>query len=692
IEQFIHLHEDKVINIQLEHSINMLDGVIVTGETVERSTQSAEVFREQYITDNADENLANLLSAMTGVSSLKTGTAVAKPIVHGLYGNRLTVLNNGIAQAGQQWGNDHGLEIDPLVAQKIRVIKGVSTLEYVGANLGGIVLVEPAAIGREPHLHGRAKYFYETNGRTHGANLQMQQYNNALAWKINGTFKQGGDRHTPNYFLRNTGLKEANIAFQLERSHSERFSTQLYASSFNTEVGILRGSHIGNLTDLSNAFTRTVPFFTEEEFSYEIDVPKQKVNHHLAKLQSKYFIDSEKLLVFTIASQLNLRKEFDIRRGRRSEKPALSLRQWSHFAEVKYKQDRGERGQFRTGLQFNAIDNTNVPGTGVSPLIPNYIAYETGIFAVWTKQLGRSLVEFGARYDNVIQKVVAISREEIPFTIVRYSNLYHNGGTSIGWTYAFNNRLQFSANTGWSTRSPAINELYSNGLHQGVSAIEEGSVTLRQESSLKTTMALNGKLGKWLSFETLVYYQNINNYIYLQPQQEPRLTIRGAFPLFLYEQTDAQIYGLDARAEMQLSSRWRTQLSYSYIRGTDRSNNQPLIYMPSNTINGTLSYESMTDIRLGKHKLKGLTWSVSNDYVFEQTHLLPEQDFAAPPKGYYLLGGQVATDIQLERTLLRFSVKVDNALNLSYRDYLNRQRYFSDEMGRNVILGLGIRF
>ncbi|MFK7935982.1 MAG: TonB-dependent receptor, partial [Saprospiraceae bacterium] len=551
-EQYVELVSDTSLVVNLEHSVNMLEGVVITENTIERSTQSSKTIKEQNITDNADENLANLLGSIAGVSSLKNGNGIAKPVVHGLYGNRLTILNNGIAQSGQQWGNDHSPEIDPLVANKIRVIKGVSALSYAGANLGGIVLVEPAAIGREPHLHGRAKYFYETNGQTHGANLQIQQYTPVLAWKINGTFKRGGDKQAANYFLKNTGTQEANLALQLEKKFSDRLFTNLYASTFNTELGVLRGSHVGNLTDLQTAFERETPFFTEDEFTYAINAPKQLVNHQLLKLQGKYFINDHNFFVFFSAGQLNNRQEFDVRRSGRSDIPALKLQQWTYFAEAKYQADLHHQSQLKTGIQINIIDNKNDSETGILPLIPDYLAYETAAFVVWNKTVQRSFFELGARYDNVLQKVAAISTD-LPRRIVRYSNLYHNLSSSAGWTYQFSKRLQLATNLGLATRNPAINELYSGGLHQGVSGIEEGSVDLQPESSIKTTLALNGKIRSWLSFESLIYHQNINDYIYLQPQDEIRLTIRGAFPVFKYEQTNAQIYGLDLSTDLQLT-------------------------------------------------------------------------------------------------------------------------------------------
>jgi len=169
-----------------------------------------------------------------------------------------------------------------------------------------------------------------------GLNLALQQYSKLLAWRVVGTLKKSGDNRTSKYFLRNTGNQEANVALQFDKSWNKKWYSDLYFSSFNAELGVLRGSHIGNLTDLKEALEREVPFFTEDEFSYSISSPYQKVNHHLLKFHTKYSISEKQWFDITYAGQYNLRKEFDVRRSGRSDIPALSLKQVSNFIEVKY--------------------------------------------------------------------------------------------------------------------------------------------------------------------------------------------------------------------------------------------------------------------------------------------------------------------------------------------------------------------
>jgi len=577
-----------------------------------------------------------------------------------------------------------------LVANELRVIKGTSGLEYMGANLGSIVLVQPQKVGKEPHLNGKLSYFYGTNGKSHSTNIQLGKYSKSYGWRLNGTLKTSGDKKTPRYFLNNTGQREANLALTVEKEFTQKLKTTIFASTFNTELGVLRGSHIGNLTDLEQAFIRDEPFFTEEDFSYSIESPKQKVNHHLFKSKTSYFITDSRWLEIVLAGQINIRKEFDVRRIS-NDIPALSLRQYTLFIEGKYHFETSHGWLVNTGVQFNIIDNTNNPETNILPLIPDYISYESGIFTTIQKNINKSLIEFGVRYDNLFQNVITFSRDIRP-QIVRFQNTFHNVSSSAGWRYKSSDKLTYSLNIGFGQRSPGINELYSAGLHQGVSGIEEGRPDLNTENALKTTFTVLNNINKKLSIESLLYFQNITNYIYLAPQDELRLTIRGAFPVFKYDQTNAQIYGLDLNLNLEFSKSIKSKIGYSYIKGKDTSNKISLINIPSNVLNANLSYESRNSIKIGNSKFENIAFVFNSKYVFKQNDIDISQDFVGPPEAYFLIDVELSSEIQIASTRLRWILKAENVLNTEYRDYLNRQRYFSDDIGINIISGLSLKF
>ncbi len=683
---------DTILNLTLSHTPISLGTVVVSSQKEDYNNQANLSVNRSVIEDNSHLNISGLLENETGVSLLKNGNGISKPVVHGLYGNRLIILNNGVAQSGQQWGNDHSPEIDPFALDKITIIKGANALEYGSGNLGAVILSEPKRIAKEPHLHGQVNYAYETNGRGQTLNTRLGKYSEALAWRLTGSLKRYGDRETPDYFLNNTGLEEANLSIQLEKTYNEKIFLDFYASTFNTRLGVLRGSHISNLTDLERALSQEEPFFTEPDFSDEIEAPMQEVSHHLAKAKAKYFISDNQIIEFVVSGQVNNRKEFDIRRSGRSEIPALSLFQSTVGADLSYGFTTENNWKLKFGNQTAFAKNTNNPETGIFPLIPNYTTLKSGLFGTATYSKDALTYNFGLRYDIEDQIVLGLTTS-FPREVVRYDNLFHNFSALVALTAHLSDQQSLSWNVGYAMRNPAINELYSAGLHQGVSGIEEGDPNLNQEKALKNTLEYKWVPGSQFAFNVLGYYQYFEDYIYLNPQDEFRLTIRGAFPVFSYEQADADIIGLDVSTQYTISNSLLGLLKYSYLKGENRGQGEPLIFMPPNSLFASLTYRGHNTRMLTESlNMEDTEIEVTNRYVFRQNNLLDEQDFLAAPEAYNLFGLKVSTNFILPQYKIRGYLKVDNLFNTQYRDYLNRQRYFANDVGRSLVIGLNLKF
>lgn len=679
---YIDLKRDTSIIVVLHHHSESLKEVTVSEKaTKQPSAETIKTISSHQIEKESGKPLAKILETVPGVSSLDNGSGISKPVVNGLYGNRLTILNNGIPQAGQQWGNDHAPEIDPNAANNISVVKGAGSLEYGGNSLGTVVLIEPGVIPKDPHLHGIVNYTYETNGRGHTLSSRVEKSNSWADWRLTGTLKYYGDRRTPDYYLNNTGNREANFSAQLRKNLSRSWLVDLYYSFYSTETGILRGAHIGNLTDLQQAIGRETPFFTEDNFSYGISAPKQRVAHHLIKLSSKYFIKEHNILSLTYSSQFDSRKEYDVRRGEFSDVPALSLALNSHIIDLQYSVDHNKT-QLKMGIQSKVNNNTNDPETGILPLIPDYRLYNEGAYIIWKKTMHSFLYELGGRYDLNLFQVTAISRT-LPHSIERSDHKYNNFTFSSGLKYEKNKHFSSKINLGLAERSPEVNELYSFGLHQGVAGLEIGNPGLNPEQSIKAIWTNNLSIADKLSLEGTLYYQRILDYIYLEPQQEFQLTIRGAFPVFLYKQTNANISGADLLLDWQPTDHWDYSVKYSAVRGHDITNDKPLIYMPSDKISSSLGY-----LFPESPKFKNIRISMNGSYVFKQTRLDADQDFLAPPDAYFLLGADFESQYEMKKQSIKLTLSVENLLNEKYRDYLNRLRYYADDEGRSIRIGV----
>lgn len=682
------------VDVEMPHLVNMLDGVHLLNKHPKKSTQSTQVVKLKNIQKNTNKNLANQLENLTGVSTVKNGNSIAKPVVHGLYGSRVMLLNNGVVQSGQQWGNDHAPEIDPLMAGTIQVTKGVGALEYQGSSLGAVINVIPKDIQKDPHLHGNLLYFTETNGNGHNVNVSLEQNNQQIAWRVTGTLKKYGDRKTSDYYLNNTGFTEANLAIQLEKNVSDTWTSKVYASTFNTTLGVLRGSHVTLSSESENGelseYAKSVlyaeqPQYTEANFSYGIDAPKQEVHHHLLKWENEVKISADELYAFNYAGQIDQREEYDIRRSGRTDTPALGLLQQTHFLEATHQKEYKNKLEIKKGIQYTFTDNTNDSETGILPLIPDYLSHQIGGFALFDLDRDKWKFEFGGRYNFTYQNVAYINK--VNKDIEKYDNYFQNYSLATGVDYHATQNLFWSFNLGLTSRNPDINELYSYGLHQGVSGFEIGNPNFKKETGLKATLGLEGNIDfKWF-FESLVYAQYIDNYIYLQPSNEFITNIRGTFPVFEYQQDNARILGVDFGTNYLFTDEFKVGAKYSFIRGDNLSESTPLVYMPTNNALLNAEFKGFKDGFFRNSVLE-----VQYKYVFKQNHLLESQDILTPPDAYQLVNINLTSEFYISKTKVNSYVKVDNAFNVTYRDYLNRLRYFSDDLGRSIVLGIKVNF
>lgn len=686
LDLVVELNGDTTLTILLKQNNHMLSEASVFALRGGRSIRKESTVTEDQIFQNASSDLSRTMEGIPGVGVIKNGSGIAKPVIHGLTGNRLTQVQNGVVQSGQNWGQDHGIEVDPLIAGQVSILKGAAALEFMGQSFGAVMLVQPAPISSSKGLKGHVGSYFESNGLAAGIHFSLQEKHESFGWRTILSVRKSGDKRAPGYYLNNTGGQQVNGALQLMKIWSDRLKSEVYLSSYAAELGVLRGSQIGNVTDLVAAFSQDIPFFTEPNFSYDIGPPRQVVKHQFLKFKTTYFVGENNRFDLTLASQINLRKEFDVRRSGRSDKPALSLSLNSQFAEGKYTFDGANGWEVKTGLQMRRSNNANIPETGILPLIPNYLSYEFGAFATAVKSFKHFTMELGGRYEFEDRNAAAISNT-VPREVVRYLKTYQNLAGLFGITFPLSQNLILTGNLGYASRRPQVNELYSNGLHQGVSGIEEGDIHLKEEQSVKGLLTVDGKIGSKITMSITGYYQLFDDYIYLAPQDELRLTIRGAFPVFKYEQDNASIMGVDVETALRISSNMKFAAVISLLKGTNRTANVPLVNMPSNSLFSTL------DLKVpSAERVENLMFQVNFRYVAEQKNLLAWQDFIAPPPSYALLGFKISADKTFKASILSIFLRADNLLNTTYRDYLNRQRYFADEPGINITLGTKLTF
>lgn len=680
---YFDLSGDTTITIVMDHHSEVLNEIEISGDAENfGSTHSKSSLGTFEILNNPGEGIGTIVSRIPGVSKLSSGIEVAKPVIHGLYGNRIAVIQNGLNLSGQRWGNDHAPEVTPYGADKVSVIKGVDAVKIGSEGLGAAIVVEDNALVQDPHLHGWAQYGFGTNGRQHDLAFLTKSRLQQLSWKVSGGFNVAGDRKTSEYYLTNTGSKKGFGNLSLHLPISKKGDIQAFYKYFYNELGILRGAHISSLTDLEAAFERDIPFYTNDRFSYNIESPRQKVIHHTLGLKLNFNLGQFSRMSLHSGLQSNQRQEYDVRRGGRSSRPSLDLRLYNQQNTLELTREKSNWVS-TFGLNTSWSLNQNDPNTGIGPLIPDYVQTVSGLYSTVKKKIAGWTLEAGGRYDYRYFSV-ALAPTSSQSMIVRYKHHYHNLMASVGVLNKISDHIKWGVNIGFTQRQPHINELYSQGLHQGVAGIEEGDRNLSSESSLKSIGHLTWHTHHHAFFEFNVYSQRISDYIYLEPTGELRLTIRGAYPVYQYVQNDVTISGFDFNSFVPLTDHYTWFTTAAIVRGNERGG-KPLINMPQDRISSGIKFDFESD-RLNGHL------RVEGEYLFEQKNFPKEVEIIPPPPGYFILNADFEFNFNVFNEDLTCFGRVSNLLNKSYRNYLNRWRYFADEQGINVKLGLRSRF
>ncbi|GAB4330791.1 MAG: TonB-dependent receptor [Flammeovirgaceae bacterium] len=677
-----YISKNEEISFQLKPSVQILGEVnIVASKPLETNTLPQNTLTE--LENTRGQTLGESLKGITGVNLLKTGTSISKPVIHGMHSQRILILNNGIRQEGQQWGSEHAPEIDPFVASKLTVVKGAAAVQYGADAIGGVILVEPAPLPFDgKKLMGEVNLIGASNGRTATASAILQGGNlfdiNGLGWKMQGTFKQAGNYRTPHYYLMNTGAKEQNFSTALGLKR-ENYAIELFFSHFNNTIGIFRGAHIGNLSDLQNAIKSEKPLYVSG-FTYDIQRPRQEVQHNFLKINCFYRWNDKVKISLITALQSNERAEFDVHKAYNDSiplfnRPQMQLLLNTITSEVALEHQINPKISGKLGMSLLAQKNRY---EGIV-FIPNFRTYSGGLFLIERWQEAKWEWELGIRYDY---RWMRVSRWDNNL-IVRPEYIFHNFSTTLGSSFSPYSQLKLSANIGTAWRPPHVSELFSAGLHHGTASVEIGNAQLKTEKGIKGILSAQyNSANQFLNFELSAYYQYLWDYIYLKPIQPPTLTIRGAFPTFAYTQVEAVFKGIDAKIDLRLHPKLQLETKFSLVRAFNLTENEYLMLIPPDRYENTLKYS------FGE---KGKV-SVNLVHIPKQWRVPAEKDYAPSPNAYTLLNLLAENSFKIHKNMLWIGIGVENVLNTSYRDYMNRFRYFADELGLNFTLKTKFEF
>ncbi len=703
--------------INMEHHLEELGEVSITGEARKNGGKTAieSQVSNEAIQANSAGSLGDALNQLSGVSSLNTGNTVVKPIIQGLHSSRVVLITEGTRLQDQEWGVEHAPNVDLNNAGSISVIKGAAGLQYGGDAVGGTIIVTPKRIPISDSLYGETLLTGVSNGRGGSITSTLtKSYNSGWYASVQGTLKRFGDFEAPDYILSNTGADERDAAIRIG-VNKYSYGVEASYSIYNNKLGILRASHVGSAADLANAINNDIPLVIED-FTYDINPPRQEVKHQIARLNAyKRFNDIGKFS-FQYDFQQNNRLEFDIRRDSDDVRPAIDLELRTHSATLDFEYTADNTIDAKAGIIGRSQTNFPDPATGIRRLIPDYDRFDFGAYVLASKTIEPWTIEAGVRYDyNFIdaQKFYRTSFWEARGYDVLFPELvvedlgtqiltnpeftFHNVSATAGVNYDFNDFYSLTANYALSNRAPNPSELFSDGLHQSAARIELGDIRFDRETSNKVSVALSRKHKNW-SFTVAPFANFISDFILIEPTGSQQ-SLRGNFPVWEYRQTDARLLGIDIDNQFSVSEHFSINNQLSIVKGQDTTLDLPLINIPPvNTTNRvTYSNEKWHNLKVSVESYYAFRQNEFPDTNFEVFLVLEDEtqliDVSTPPDAYHLINLRGQLDFAVSNTsTLQVALAVNNLFDTSYRNYLNRQRFFADDLGRNVSLQLKINY
>lgn len=671
--------ESRTHIVRLSPDIKKLEEVIVTGKRAGASPNMvSQRLSSPEIRDALGTSLATLLERVRGVSSISTGTTVSKPVIQGMYGNRILIINNGARQTGQQWGADHAPEVDINGSASISVIKGSDAVRYGSDALGGIIVMEQSPLPfRETSMRGEISALYGSNGRRYVATGQLEgAVPHNLAWRIQGTWSNTGDRSTAHYLLNNTGTREYHASASLGYDRG-RLRLEGFYSRFYSRTGVMLSAQMGSEDLLAERIRLGRPLHTDP-FSRDIRPPYQAVTHQTAICRMQFGIKKGGSIHWQSTWQKDDRQENRVRRLD-SNVPVVSLHLNSFQHLLRWKWDY-HSWLVEAGSQVMFIENHSRAGTGFVPVIPNYTETQVGIYGIGKYHLSNGGVEAGLRLD--MQETRA-SGYDWTGRFYGGTKKFNNVSYSLGGHYQLSRCWRLTSNFGLAWRAPHVYELYSNGNELGSGMFVRGDSAMHSERSYKWISSLrydNGMFSVCLDG----YLQWVDGYIYDGPEKETVTVISGVYPVFQYRQTSAFFRGMDFDLHFTPGGSWDYHAVTSFIRANERTKGDYLPYIPSFRLSHELAWT-----RKMKSHIK-LRLNIRHRFTAKQRRFEPDTDLIPyTPPAYHLLGFDASFELPVKREhQIRFMMSADNLLNREYKEYTNRSRYYAHDMGHDVRCGI----
>lgn len=643
---------------------------------------SSQTLNTKTLQKNPAANIMQSIDQMPGIHSMNIGSGAAKPVIRGMGFNRLTVIHDGVKQEGQQWGADHGLEIDGFAMEQVELIRGPASLMYGGEAMTGVLSLNSFSV---PELNTVSTIFVsqaQSNTQLFGGSVQVQANMNGFFVKAQVSEKHFGDIRVPasdfrygnyvypiaNQKLQNTAGNEKAMGFNAGFD-SKKFTTILSYNQVNQQFGFFPGAH-GRPNNAA---------LIDDGDSRNIDMPHQNIQHQ--KLAATFNAKSQNnpfSLVFSY--QENNRDEFEKPHRDSDDFLALSLRLQTFASTLNAKHVISKNTEIVYGGNAEFKQNT---ASGRSFLLPDFNSFQSGIYAIVNQKIGAYTFSSGIRGDlgSISANVPLVSDANFPI-LNQFEPLdrnFQNVSGSAGFSKT-KSRSILKVNVGSAFRMPNAPELLSNGVHHGAFRYERGNSDLEIERSFQVDVSekIYFQEGQ-ATLEWAVYATFYDNFIYLSPSGRFAPNAYGGGQVHQYVQANAIHSGGELSFTKSLGNKWQIQAAADVVIAHNLESNRPLPFMPPATLFSELNYDIFESAKIQKFYVYGQIRAALAQ------HRVERNEFSTPAFAIGNIG--FGSEVKLGDHVFFINLIAQNVFNTTYYSHLSRMRMLNlPEQGRNFVL------
>ena len=711
IVQRYSISQDTSVQIEMKYAVKELTEIIVTGVTrsteILRSPVVVKAVERKAINERSATNIIDALKWVPGVNQITTGASVSKPVIRGMGYNRLITLNNGMRQEGQQWGDEHGIEIDENSIDRVEIVKGPGSLMYGSDGIAGVINFLPPRILQEGTIKTSASANYQTNNNLQGYSVSNEGHKKDFQWLGRLSTKQAGNyKNAYDGKVYNSGFKElnGNAAFGIHKTWGHSI---LSLSSYNATTNLVEGDR-----DENGHFIKILPNGEEETVTandlkgYKTGFPHQKITHNALTLNN-YFILKPGNLHFDAGLQNNIRKEFAEVAHPDDAELIFDLLTFNYNARFNFQKKRGWETTIGTGGMVQRNENK-----GAEYLIPDYHILDAGVFVFTQRSWPAFTLAGGLRFDNrhVSSKQLWLDEHDAPTTIkdsattekfAGFSENYGGVSGSIGMSYKLSNRSTLKLNISRGFRAPNLSELASNGRHEGAFRYEIGNAKLKPEKSHQFDLSYYLNTDH-ITLEVTPFINLISDYIFAE-----KLTTAGGqdsipdpadpAPAFKYTSGNAALKGGEIYFDLHPHPLdWlHFENTFSFVQATQHNrpdSTRHLPFIPAARYSSELKAR-FTDLN---KNIASAYISFGMNHYFKQNRYYAAYGTETATPAYTLLHASLGAGFKnaKNKEFLSLHITGENLTDKAYQSHLSRLKYAPENVatGWQGVFNMGRNF